>query len=115
MVDQAAVSVRSLQASDVRVVARVLGPQIKNLPADAKSDPGEIGRSLISKVLSDNMDDLWAWLADMAGMSPDQLDEQPLETPLLIIEKVMEDEHIGPFGERLRKLLPKDTTQSGTG
>lgn len=112
MVDQ--VAVRKLRASDVRTVARILGPQVKNLPTGKDVEASNIGRDLFASILSDNMDDLWAWLADLAGMTSDQLDEQPMHVPLDIIERVMEDEDIGPFGERLRQLLTKDRSGSGT-
>jgi hypothetical protein len=65
-------------------------------------------------MLREHMDELWAWLADLAGMEPDELSQQPLDTPLRIIERVLEDEQIGPFAERVAGLLQRASTGSGT-
>lgn len=84
------------------------------MPTSGKGDPETIGRDLFASLLERHTDDLWSWLADVAEMSPDELDKQPMTAPGEIIEQVLEDEDIGPFAKQLRTLLQKAQTPAGT-
>lgn len=114
MADSTRLTVRPLKAGDVRTVARILAPQIRNLPSGKSADPESIGRDLFASMLEKNTDELWAWLADLAGMTSQELDDQPMTAPFDIIQKVLEDDDIGPFAKQLQSLLSKAQTGAGT-
>jgi len=107
-------TVRALRADDVRVVAQILGHEVRALGGAASQDQAQVGAELFGRLLREHMDALWAWLADLAGLTPDALSQEPLDAPLQIIEQVLEDPQIGPFVERVSGLLAKAPTGSGT-
>lgn len=114
MVNQAGLTVRPLKASDVRTVSRILAPELRNLQSAQGAEATKVGIETFVGLLERRTDDLWSWLADMAGMDPTELDDAPLDTPITIIEQIARDDQLGPFLKRLQALVSQAPNASGT-
>lgn len=84
---------RKLIAKDLRVLAGVLSKNMKSLTnmgvrleGESKDDHSRrVGQAIITSVLANSLDDVWAWIADLGCMTVGQLDEAPVSAPLDIL------------------------------
>jgi hypothetical protein len=89
------IKVRELRAKDVKALAKMLG---KLKPASVEgifraldnpgSNPMQVGLSLFHVIAADLTDDIYAWLADLIGKTPAELDEMSASTPIDIIKEL---------------------------
>ena len=112
--------IRELKARDVKTLAKMLGKLKETSVSDImvalerKGDPMAIGLSLFRVVAADLTDDIYAWLADLIGKTPVELDEMPASTPVDIVKALVKR---GDFGDFLgsvtrRGRKPKASTAS---
>lgn len=94
---------RALKAKDIKTLSKMLGKvgddNLKELIrlVQAKEDVSEVGVKIFKIISSDLTDDLYAWLADLAEMTPEELDDQPFSTPVKILTDLLKTEGIGDF------------------
>jgi hypothetical protein len=86
--------VRELRAKDLKTVAKMLGKLKTSSVADIfasldKSNPMQTGIALFRIVAADLTDDIYAWLADLAGKTPAEFDEMPVTAPIEIIKELI--------------------------
>lgn len=101
--------VRELKAKDIKTIARMLGKLKESSIGDIlaavekRGDPLKIGVSLFHIVAADLTEDIYAWLADLIGKKPEELDEMPASVPADIIkELVKRGDFKGFFGSAIR-------------
>lgn len=111
--------IRKLKAKDLYTVGTMIRKALPTLVeqgafrsgASDSPDPerqSEVGKAVFRVLLDECYDDLWAWLADMAGMSSDEFGEQPLDAPLDVIEALVKDESFADFYKRVLRLINSD-------
>lgn len=91
------VQIRDLKAKDVKTVAKMFGrlsrsnlSEILNATRTAgDKDPAEVGISLIKMFSAELVDDLYAWLADLASMTPEEFDEQDFKFPVEVLRQLI--------------------------
>lgn len=87
--------IRELKAKDVKTLAHILGKlkstSIGDLTSalNGKGDSMSVGLSIFHVVAADLTDDIYAWLADLIGMSVEEFDEMPVSTPVDIIKELV--------------------------
>ncbi len=107
--------IRELKAQDMKTLARMLGKispeSLKNLSAavKGKAEPLEVGLAAM-ELLAQSTDDIYAWLADLAGMTPEQLDEQSFSAPVEIIKEVFRRGDFKDFFARISQGSAPPTT-----
>lgn len=86
--------VRQLRAKDVKALAKMLG-KLKSggisdilVALEKKESPAATGLALFRVIAADLTDDIYAWLADLIGVSVEDFDEMPVETPAAIIKEL---------------------------
>lgn len=101
--------IRALKTKDFFIASKILA-KIGN-KVTRQLTPGttesQAGLLLLTTALEHAEGDMMAWLADIAGMTPEQFSETSFETPLIIIEKLVEKEDIPRFFGRVRELATK--------
>lgn len=89
------VKIRDLKAKDCRRMAQILA---KSVPYDAASkllskgkdvDAGKVGYDIIVGLVNQGSDDVWAFIADVAGISTDELDEKPVDYPIQVVKAIV--------------------------
>lgn len=92
--------VRKLKAEDLKTLMKMLGklsPEAKNeivkILTGAKTEQGEtdmmaIGISIF-QILTEMTDDIFTWLADMIGSTPEELDNMSISTPIDIVKIII--------------------------
>lgn len=98
--------IRDLKAKDTKTLIKMLGKltpsarsEIVNIikgVGKEKADFESIAIALF-QVLASVADDIYAWLADMAGLTIEQLDELPASTPIDIIKEIGKKEGLKSF------------------
>lgn len=70
-------------------------------------EAGQAGAAGLSALLSllERVPDLWPWLADVAGMSEAELDQQPLEALIEILDQLRKQPGASSFFRRLSTML----------
>jgi hypothetical protein len=101
--------IRPLKTKDFFIAAKILA-KIGN-KVTRQLSPGinesQAGLLLLTTALEHAEGDMMEWLADIAGMTPEQFSETEFDTPLLIIEELIEKEDIPRFFGRVRELAKK--------
>ncbi len=89
--------IRDLRAKDLKVLAKMLGKlkpesieSVLSLVKGREADPMQVGLSLFHIIAADLTDDIYAWLADLIGKTPAEIDEMPANTPVIIIRTLVE-------------------------
>lgn len=102
------IHVRELKAKDLRLLLPVLA----RCRGDVESvwqmvQRGQIEAGGIAAVLAlfERVPDLWPWLADLAGMTPEQLDQQPPDVLVEIVDQLRQQPGAASFFRRLSSLL----------
>lgn len=99
-----AVQVRSLKAKDARLLAEIisasLGEKLKDGEGKISLTPADF-----LQIMRENIPALWAFLADLGGMTAEQLDEAEISAPLDIIEALGNSPEGADFFERLFRLF----------
>lgn len=107
--------IRKLKGKDIRVLAKIIGPEIGHLKTVTESaNPTEVGLTLFENLLTKHVDELWEWLASLANMSADELDEAPVDTSFEIIRALKEGDEFRPLLDALFSPDSEDGKQSGT-
>ncbi|MFW6278481.1 MAG: hypothetical protein ACOC1T_03670 [Halorhodospira sp.] len=102
-----AIEIRKLKASDVWQVAPVVADElqlIQQLYREQRTE-NEIGMAILHRLVERHLDRLRSWLADLAGMTPEELDEQSLDAPFEIIDQLRKSEDLPRFFERVRRVV----------
>jgi hypothetical protein len=88
--------IRELKAKDVKTLAHILGKlksssvsELYMILEGKMSDPLRVGLSVFRIVAADLTDDIYAWLADLIGKKPEELDDMPFGTPAEIIKELV--------------------------
>lgn len=111
--------VRRLTAGDLFTVMRIAGTCVAEVRAvlgdlrEGRVDAQAFGFAFSAALLRCAESDIKPLLADLAGMDAAQLDREPIDAPLAIIESVMAQEDLLPFFERVRKLILAGSRTSG--
>jgi len=110
--------IRELKSKDIKTIAKMLGKLKSTSVGDLfvaldskKTDPLKVGISIFRVIAADLTDDIYAWLADMAGVSVEELDEMPAATPIDIVKKIIER---GDFADFLGLATLQKTAGSTT-
>lgn len=105
--------VREFKAKDVKRLTKLL-TSVK-LPAP-NEDASAYGLAILQDALKGAADDLWAWLADMAGMEVSAFDELPASAVLDVVEAIAKQEGARDFFGRLGRMIGGITAKpSGNG
>ena len=116
--------IRELKAKDVKTLAKMLGKlkstsvgDLFNVLEKKKANQLEVGLSIFRVVAADLTDDVYAWFADLAGKTVEELDEMPVNTPADIIKELVKrgdfKDFFGLAIQRAGKQKPsKDSTTS---
>jgi len=105
------ITIRELKAKDLKTVAKMLGKLrgqarldilnlLKNGGVKTREEMLEAGFSIIQTVGSELADDLMAWFADLAGLTPEQFDEAPISAPIQVVRQLARTEGIRDFFDR---------------
>ncbi len=96
--------IRDLKAKDVKTLAKMLGklkPEsiegVLSLVKGGEVDPMKVGLSLFHIIAADLTDDIYAWLADLIGKKPAELDGMAFNTPADIIKALVSRGDFGDF------------------
>ena len=100
--------IRELKTKDIKVIAKMLGKinqdsvnnllkLIRQAKLKKSNDSMEIGFTLFQILAADLTDDIFEWFADLAGMTVEELDEMPIDTPKLIVTTLMKRGNFGDF------------------
>lgn len=115
--------VRRLTNRDTKTVARILGKALGSQGAEGFM--AKVGDDVqvdlfkaIGIVISDQSDELMAWLADLIGKTAEEFDEMPPATTPAVIEALKGQEDFKDFlagvshllGQKAGKGLPKSKT-----
>jgi len=98
---------RKLTAKDLYVVGKMLKralPELSKIDMSS-GDQKAIGQKVIGILLDTCYDDIWAWLADLAGMGVDEFNGQPVDFPASVIEHLVNSEDIHGFFARVSALM----------
>ena len=108
--------IRAPKAKDARILAKLLVTEGEALMAIGKIPSEETDRrrsesiKLFLGLLNKSSDQIWALLADFAGMKPEELDECDLNTPALIIKGIAAHEEFRSFLDSLESIKATETT-----
>ena len=94
------VTVRELTVDDVFAVGHLLG----TVQIPQGKDPQQVGVTMLQSVLAEGGPEIKAWLADMCGLTPDELGKLPASTVLDVIEQLKAQEGIKDFFTRAARL-----------
>jgi len=95
------IKIRELKARDVRVLAKMLAKmdtesisKVQHLIQSQQSKRTqvalfEVGFSIVQTIASVT-DDIWSWLADLAGVSAGELDEMDFSAPKQIVMQLIQ-------------------------
>ncbi len=110
------IEVRELKAKDLKTVAKMLGKLKASSVAEIfkgteTSTPMQTGVALFHVLAADVTDEIYEWLADLAGLTAAELDELPASTPVDIVKVLVSR---GEFQSFLASLgtTPKASTPS---
>lgn len=102
------IKVRRLCTKDLYMVGSMLKgamPEIRKLDLKGGEDKKEeIGKELFMILVNACYDEAWDWLADVAGMTRDELMEASLDTPLEIVQQISKSEDVAGFFKRVSQL-----------
>lgn len=110
------IKLRSLKAKDSKRLAKILSQNIDAMKKFSKIDKEdenarkEVGFEIIKSILENHVEEIWDWLADLNGMTTEELDEAAIETPILIIKEIGESEGFKSFLGSASGLLQKDAS-----
>ena len=102
------VTIRQLKAKDVKVLASMLGKidvrGVAKLQGLVQAQKGEVtkeamfevGFALVQSVASVT-DEIWAWMADLAGVSVEEFNEMPFDTPKEVIMQLIKGGQFASF------------------
>jgi len=100
--------VRDLTAKDLRIVLPVLArcrADVETFWQMLASGRVEAGGVVALLSLIERVPELWGWFADLAGMTPEELDAQPPEVLLDIIDQLRRQPGAASFFGRLSRML----------
>lgn len=104
------ITIRPLTNRDTKTVARILGKALGIQGAQGfmtmVGDDVQVDLfKAIGIVLSEQSDELMAWLADLIGKTPEQFDEMPPATTPAVIEALKGQEDFKDFLAGVSRLL----------
>ena len=111
--------IRELKAKDLKTLAKMLGKlqpsSINSIMAglDRKKNQMEVGLTIFRVIAADLTDDIYSWLADLVGKTPEELDAMSFDTPIEIVKALIaREDFVDFFGQatRLGKKKPNSTT-----
>jgi len=99
--------IRELKSKDLKMLLKLftkLSPQsrsdlmylLKGAKEEENPDLAALGANVF-QILSELTDDLYAFLADMANMSVEELDDKPIGTPIDIAEVIFSRPEVKDF------------------
>lgn len=110
------INLRPLKAADAKRLAKLLAEELDMLsdlaPAAQDGSPVDAeqrrktGARMVQTLIGKHADTLWEWLADLAGMTAEELDESPLDTPLRIAKALSESEDMTSFLDYAKSFVP---------
>lgn len=107
-------NVRKLNAGDLhrfgrmiqKVAPKVAKVNFQKMEGEEKSAHAErVGKEIFPILLESSYEDLWEWLASMAGKTVEEFDEMDIDAPLEIIEEIIKKEEFGNFFKKASMLL----------
>lgn len=118
--------IRALKAKDIKTLAKMLGKLKESSIGDIlvsiekQADPMKVGLSLFHIIAADLTDDIYAWLADLIGKTPADLDEMDFNTPVEIVKALVDrgdfkDFFGGAINQVKSNSSPGSTTSSSPG
>lgn len=107
--------VRRLQAKDLFTMVKILSAisseirdELKHVVNEKKeADSKVLGLMLVEAGLKHAEGDMQTLLADLVGMKRDEFEKEPFEAPIIVIEKVAEQEDLKVFFQKVRNLTTK--------
>ena len=106
---------RRLTAGDARYIATILAGEmgrfaaIAEVPENDKAARTAAASGILQDLLAARLDDIWNWLADLAGYTPEEFGEAALHTPFTLLAEIGESAEFADFLDsvgRLLRLLP---------
>ena len=83
------VNIRELKGKDLRVLSPIVARILKDVDFQGM-DREEAGRKILSMIFEKELDNVWGWIADIAQISTDELDNLPLPDVFDIVKSVYE-------------------------
>lgn len=101
--------VRKLKGADAKVFARVIGSELATLPVSGGDEAARraAGFAMLQALVERHLETLWDWLADMGGMTAQELDEAPLKTLPELVQAIGESEDFTDFLDYVKSLVAK--------
>lgn len=101
--------IRPLKTADFFKIAKILSKMGNKVLKELKEETSALqaGMLFLTTALEYAESDVMEWLADLAGKTKEEFAELDFDTPLLVIEKLVETEDIPSFFERVRGLINK--------
>ena len=112
------ITIRPLKVMDVETIAKILAKASKATLvqiAVSLQDKVSVKSILVATVLnlvSEGSDDIVAWLADMAGMTSEELLNAPINTIADVIEAIVKQQGAQGFFKRVSALLSSRLTET---
>lgn len=103
--------VRRLTAKDVFTFTNILGVVSGEIKENVKdidlknADAQILGITILEVVMKHAEDQLYEFLADLVGMTPDEFAKEPFEAPIMIIETLNEQEDLKGFFKKAQGLM----------
>lgn len=113
------INVRGLKAADAKRLVSLLGQEadlITDLQKAKSAENPEEAKSIatariIQTVLGKHIDLLWEWIADLGNMTVEELDNAPIDTPMVILRGAFGSEEAQSFLAYVKSALPTDSKE----
>lgn len=101
------VQIRSLHGDDVFTLAPILADQLQHaqqLSVEGRGE-SEVGVAVLHRALTQSLPQLRPWIADLAGITPEQLKEKPVDFPIQVLQQLMDSGELSQdFFGQVRRL-----------
>lgn len=112
------IKIRNLHGDDLFTLAPIVADQLQHaqkLAAEGR-DHSEVGVAVLHRALTQSLPQLRPWIADLAGITPEQLKEKRLDFPVQVIQQLIDSGELDKsFFEQVRQLASSLMTLSSGG
>lgn len=105
--------VRSFRGKDIRTLAAIAAKNAAALSnvrrgADESADDfkARFGREVFETLALNSLPEIWAWVADIGGMTAEELDDAPVTAFIEIVETVLQLPDTADFFAKVSAYLP---------
>ena len=90
-----------------KIIAKATGEGMKALANIQDAGEMEVGMAIVTVGVAHAEKETKAWLADLVGITPEELGKMPMTTAIDIVEQLAEQEDIRTFFTRANALAKK--------